>query len=308
MKRQLICTLLFLSVVAAANAAEQLATTAESMPGNQPQVERFFAQPFSAIDISGPIDVQIKDKEAKPALELMGDANSLSHLYAAVKNGVLYLGVQSGAQQPLNIQVKVSVPQLNQLHYAGSGNVVGENMYGPFTIASNGTGNIVLLGKNFDLQDLKAAGTANIHILGIESHLLNVQDSSSGKINLGGSMVLHNLSYQGTGPLSIEWVNSSDVNVTGSGRGKIFLAGIADQINATLSDHVFMDAKYLHADKGFINTRDNARADVWTKYNLSALATKGSNIYYYHDSQMVGGYMIAPGAVIRMTGLDTINR
>jgi hypothetical protein len=206
------------------------------------------------------------------------------------------------------VVAQVDVPQLNQLRYGGSGNVVGENMAGPLALASSGKGTIILLGKDLDLQDLKSAGRADIHILGIKSGLLNIEDNGNGKINLGGDMVLHNLTYNGTSMLSIEWINSSEVNVTGSGRGKIFLAGRAGTLNATLSDHVMMDAQYLHADKGFINTRDNARADVWTKYNLSALATKGSNIYYYHDSQMVAGYMVAPGAVIRMTGLDTINK
>lgn len=308
MKRQLIISLFCLGIGLIAKAVAVPSAQVANSPSAQ-SVERFMAQPFRAISINGPINVQIKDGATQPMLELTGDSTSLSYLYAAVKDGVLYLGLQPGVQtQNINILAQVSVPQLNQMQYDGSGNVVGENLEGAITIASNGTGNVILLGKNLDLQDLRANNSANIHILGIKSHLLNIDDRSTGKINLGGEMVLNNLNYQGTGPLSIQWVNSSNVNVTGSGRGKIFLAGIAQQLNATLSGHVVMDAKYLHADKGFINTRDGARADVWTKYNLSALATTGSNIFYYHDSQMVGGYMIAPGSVIRMTGLESMHR
>lgn len=293
--------------MAKAVAAQAVNTVAHTNTGAF--VEKFKAQPFSAIDINGPINVQIQAGQTQPALELIGDRTSLAYLYAAVKNGVLYLGLQPGAQaQTSNILAKVSVPRLNQIRYAGSGNVVGDHLSGPLTLASGGTGTVILLGSNLDLQDLWVTNAGNIHILGIKSDQLNINDAGSGKINLGGNMVLNNLNYQGTGPLSIEWVNSSKINVTGSGRGKIFLAGIADQLDATLSNHVVMDAKYLHAEKGFINTREGARADVWTRYNLSALATQGSHIYYYHDSQMVGGYMIAPGTVIRMTGLENMHR
>lgn len=308
MKRWLIFSLLCLSVGLVAKAFAEPAITTGANNNNRLLVKHFVAQSFTAIDINGPINVQIKASQTQPMLELIGSSNS-SYLYTTVKNSVLYLGLKPGVQAKISpILVRVSVPQLNQLRYAGSGNVVGEHLNGPLTLVSSGTGAIILSGDNLDLQNLRATNSANIHISGIKSHQLNIDDRSSGKINLDGEMVLNNLYYQGTGPLSVQWINSSKVNVTGSGRGKIFLAGIANELDATLSDHVVMDAKYLHAKKGFINTRENARADVWTKYNLSALATKGSNIYYYHDSQMVGGYMMAPGAVIRMTGLDTINR
>ncbi len=234
------------------------------------------AQPtFNAIDISGPVNVEITEQPSQASgVQWVGGSADQTRGYAVIKNKVLYVQLKPATTwQKVNkssdiLVVKITMPQLQQLRYSGSGNVIGRNLSG----------------------------------------VLNVQDTGSGVVDLRGNIVLHNLVYKSNAPLSIEWVNSTEVNVTGSGHGKIFLAGIAGQLNATLSDQVLMDAQYLHANKGFINTRGKARADVWTKYNLSALATRGSNIYYYHDSQMVAGYMVAPGAVIRMTGIDAINR
>lgn len=310
MKRFLALMLIFLS--AGVKAAAQPATTITNMSAT-PLTQRFLVRPFQTLAISGPISVQISASAAKPALQAIGDAESLAKFYVAEKDGVLYLGVkpEKGPKKRSvapNILAKVSATQLKQLNYQGSGNVVGENLSGALTLSSGGAGNIVLSGKNINLRQLNAAGASNISISGIKSNFLNITNKSSGRINLNGNMVVNTINQQGKGSLHIEWVNSTRVTVNGSGPGSVFLAGIARELNATLSDHFKLDAKYLHAEKGFINTRTDAQAHVWTKNNLSALATAGSNIYYYHDSQMVAGYMRAPGSVLRMSGLESMNR
>jgi hypothetical protein len=269
--------------------------------------KQFSAQPFHAIDINGPINIQISSGQARYTMQLLGDQESLRHVYAAVKNGTLYLSLQPNyvLSKDSQLAAKVDLPFLDQLRYTGTGDVNAVNLSGVLNAIVNGNGTIVLLGKNLNLHNLSVAGESNVHILGIDSNLLNVQDTGSGKVNLGGTMVLQNVLYNGTGPLSIYWVNSSHVNVTGNGQGRIFLAGIANMLDATLSHRTYLDAKYLHARRAFINTHDISRADVWTKCSLSTLATDASNIYYYNDPALsTGSYMGPPGAVIRMTGID----
>lgn len=269
--------------------------------------EQFTAQPFHAIDINGPINVQITSGQAKPTLQLLGDPTNLAHIYAAVKNDTLYLSIQPDftPAEGSELLAKVNSCSVTLLHYNGTGNVTASNLSGPINVSVNGSGTILLLGKKLDLRNLDVAGSSNVHILGVESNLLNVQDNGTGKVNIGGTEVLQSVAYNGSGPLSMYWVNSTNVKVVGSGRGRIFLAGTAGLLDATIDEHTYLDAKYLRARRAFVNTSDVARADVWTQCTLSTLATGSSNIYYYNNPALVvGSYMQPPGAVIRMTGID----
>lgn len=268
----------------------------------------FAADPFYAINVTGPYAVQITRDQSRPALELVGDADSLANVYAAVKDGVLYLGMQPkytpGPNSSLVAKVK-ACPSFKQFLYSGNSNVTVAGLSGLLYVDARGSGTVLIAGKDVDLRDLRVAGTNNVHVLGVKSNLLNVQDSGSGKVNVYGTMVLQNLIYDGQGPLTLYWIDSSNIKVIGAGRGRIFLAGTGGLLDATLSKHTYFDAKYLKVNRAFISTRDSARADVWAKCSLSALATDKSNIYYYHDPiLMMGSYMGPPGAVVRMTGID----
>lgn len=280
-------------------------TTYTSYPASI-QSQQFASEPFSAVDVSGPISVQINAGSRRYALQLVGDTASLSHVYAAVREGVLYLGLQPHTKptQVGNVLAKVYMPQLSLLRYNGTGGVSGSNLTGPLSVSAGGSGDIILVGKNIDVRDVYTAGSVNVHILGVNSTSLNVYEGGTGNINLAGTAVLQSVTYNGNGTLSIEWVNTSNIKVVGAGKGRIFLAGVTNFLDATLSDYMFLDARYLHANRVLVNTRNHARADVWPQDNLTALATDGSNIYYYNDPTFEGGYMRTKGAVLRMVNID----
>lgn len=266
--------------------------------------KQFSAAPFNAIDIAGDIRVEIINGQTQPSLQLIGDSNSLKQAYASVKEGILYLSTTGDSTAPMRLLARVSSCSLNQLNYTGSGHVIGANLTGPLTVISKGSGTLILSGDDINLRRLTTAGTGNVNILGINSGLLDIDDNGSGKVNLEGNMVLQNLVYNSDAPLSISWVNSTNVNITGNGRGRIFLAGNAGQIAANVSDHAYLDAKYLRAKRGFIQTQDSARADVWTQCALNTLAKGGSTIYYYNDPPMLNNYTKPPGTVLSMVGIN----
>jgi hypothetical protein len=269
--------------------------------------QKYNAQPFQAINISGPIDVQIVSGQTRPTLQLLGDADGLAHVYAAVKDGTLYLSTQADyvPNENCHLVAKVNSTFLGLINYQGTGKVTATNLTGPINVVAKGNGTVTLLGKNLDLRNVQVAAANNVHILGIKSSLLNVQDDGSGKVNLAGTMVLQSVTYSGTGPLSIYWIDSSDVTVTGNGKGRIFLAGTAGNLDVNVAERTYLDAKYLRAKRAFVRTSDYARTDVWTQCSLSTLAMGSSNIYYYSDpALMVGSYAQPPAAVLRMTGID----
>lgn len=283
--------------------------TAASMPERCIPItrEQFKSEPFRNITVIGPFNVQITVSRSCPSLELIGDPTTLANVYAAVKNNVLYLSLRPGFQPTVNSRLlaKINACFVNQIYYVGSGNVTATNVRGFLRATVGGSGTVVVQGKNIDLRCVDVSGSANLTILGIKSNQLTVRDSSAGKVNLFGEMVLQRVDHTGEGPLSIYWINSTDIKVLDSGHGRVFLAGVGVLLDAVLSDHAYLDAKYLRVNRAFINTRDTARADVWTSCTLSALATGASNIYFYHDPLLLAAdYMNPPGAVIRMTGID----
>lgn len=272
------------------------------------QTQRYIAPThFNTLTISGPVNVTIDGNAKTQAnIELKGDANSIKYVQMKIDNGILFLAMQPEfiVQPNSTLTININSPHINQINYNGTGKISGTNLQGSLSLISTGSGTIYLSGNNLDLRYLNASGSSSISVDGIQSHLLDIKDSSSSAVTLAGSAVLRSIDYRGTGPLKVWWVNSSDVKIHGSGKGLIYLAGIANLLDATINNNTLLNTKYLRADRAFINTAGNSRAQVWTKNNLNAFATGKSIIQYYNDPQFFTGYMTPPALVLRMTGIE----
>jgi len=221
---------------------------------------------FNEINISSGINVYIDGSAKKSAIEIKGDPISVPYAAVSIKNNTLYIGMRPDYNvKNGRLSVWVHAPDLTRLSYDGSGEVTAENLHGALNLSING----------------------------------------KGPVKLKGMMNIQNLAYSGSGLLEIYWVNSKQLKITGNGSGKVYLAGTADFVEASLSEHTWLDAKQLRATKFFIKTTNNARADVWARDNLTTLAEDRSNIFFYHDASFIGGYMKPPAAVLRMTGINT---
>ena len=84
----------------------------------------------------------------------------------------------------------------------------------------------------------------------------------------------------------------------GPNSGEVLLAGVAELLDAQISGNFQLKAKYLRAEKAYINARQHARADVYVKDSLSALASDNSNVYYYRRPRLIGQYMRQAGSVM----------
>lgn len=270
--------------------------------------QRYLAPiPFNTVDIHGPVNVSINGNTINQnVVELTGDTNSINHVQMRVEHSTLFLDMQPEFTAKTNSVLTINVHSSNikNINYSGTGKISGINLQGNLNLTSSGSGSITLKGNNLDLGYLTATGSGAISIEGMRSRLLDVKDSGSGEISLNGSAVLRSIDYRGTGLLKIYWINSSDVKVYGSGSGLIYLAGIADLFDATINKNTLLNAKYLRANRVFINTAADSRAQVWAKDNLNALATDKSVIQYYYDSKFFTGYMKPPALVLRMTGIE----
>lgn len=220
---------------------------------------------FNKIDISGLANVQIHGRAKRTSVQITGDLMSIRSTTAAVKNDTLYITTQPNyVVKNGRLTVVVNAPALTQIRYTGSGQVKADHLNGPTNITANG----------------------------------------KGPMELRGTVGLQNLTYDGNGLVSLYWVDSKQVNITGNGTGKIYLAGVAGLLDVQIGNQTWLDAKQLRAKRAFIKTDNKAHADVWVKDSLSTWAKGHSQISYYYDAGFVGGYMVPPATVLRMTNLN----
>ena len=264
--------------------------------------------PFHTLRVDGPINIAMKNDEVESPVLIVGDVDNVSHVRVDVLNNCLRLRMDAHyrTKPESRLTVYVNTAQVEKLIYNGNGSVSGNNLdRAPSTIISSGSGSIKLQGKNLAICQITASEQSYIDINGLQTSQLTIKQTGDSHIVLRGNIVLQEVNSSGNSTLDIYWVNSTYVNVRASDRSYIKLAGIADLLDVRLSQRAFLDAKNLRAEKGFINTTSNARADVSLQKVLGALASDFSDIYYYQDSYYVGGYMRDAGAVFRMNGIAT---
>lgn len=254
--------LLLLSFIAIPAQAKQLIVTADT----QNHTQTFDLAPFNKIDIQNGVNVFIETGPQKPYVHAKGDSISLKYLRLFVKKNTLYVQMKEGYHvKNGRLSVIICNPDLEEIRYSGTGQVIAKNLHGQLNVVHNGRGSM----------------------------------------QLDGDIVLQNIEYNGRGPLELHWINSSHVKIVGNGNGKIYLAGVTELLDINAHNHTWVDARYLRANRAFVKTTGYARADIWAKENSTTLARDFSNIYYYHDSGFVGAYMAPPGNSLRMVGIDT---
>lgn len=263
--------------------------------------------PFSHISISGPANVLIDGNSSKQSIEVIGDPRSVEQTEIWVEKGYLYIDMNKNYKPRYgsSILVKVNTPVLGELAYDGVGTVTGRNFrHSPTRLIAAGSGTINLSGKNIDIRQIYASGSSDICINGINSTNLVVQHPGTGDLSLNGTIVLQRIDFGGNGALDLKWIDSSYVKINGSGHGQLKIAGEVGLLDVSLNQYAYLDARYLRTQRGFVSTAGHSAAHVSIKKMLGALSSGESNIYYYNDSNYVGGYMQPSGSVLRMTGIQ----
>lgn len=124
--------------------------------------------------------------------------------------------------------------------------------------------NTVLKAKNFKTKKLSlvAEDDATISLEG-RYNIDKIHQNSSGKIN-------------------ITLVDSNNLSVISNASGPIYLVGSVNKLDARLTDHTLLNARYLRTKIATLFATDNARADIFVIDKLTATAYDRGNIYYYN--------------------------
>jgi len=274
---------------------------------NTPIVVCYPVNSFDKLVINGDMDVVLTSQDPGYSVTATGMPAQLNTLNISNTQNTLYVSQRGFNRRADGVptQLVINLPDLHQLQYQGAGHLTANNLNSSALVAKlNNQAEVNLNGKQIYLQQLIQSGRGPVTISGVDSNALFIKSTSGSPIELTGTVNLRSLTYEGNGRLHVYWLNSPYLRVHSSGSNYIMLAGITTMLDAVVSGRNYLDAKHLHAQQAFVNTADNARADVWIRQSLNALATGNSNIYYYHPAKIQGIYMHTSGSVMDMAGID----
>ena len=225
-------------------------------------------QPFTAIVVDGPMDVDLVPQlptERLHRLTFTSSKDTAGTLVASVDNGVLYLRnmekiYTKGAPKP---HVRVTTGELRSLSSTSTAGIIsGQQIRGKNLTTINVRGGVVsLAGSEIGLRSLTVVSGGNVSIANIKTN--------------------------------------QTLYVRGKDNTHIALTGTAKAIEVVLSMDSVLDARYLRAENGFVNTTDRARADVNVSHSLNAFATVNSNIYYHQQQpELLSKYLRHASSVL----------
>ncbi len=176
---------------------------------------------FHSIDVSGAINVYIKQDSAQQAIKVETDENLQDLIEIHEENGVLYISPRDNFNlDPSNNKIKVFVtaPHYRSLHVSGASNIYGENK-----LTSAETLDIDLTGASEIKLDVKAprinadlTGASSVIITG-ETRDFNLEGSGASDVKCF-DLFTENTTVDISGAFSAE-VNASvklDVNASGA--------------------------------------------------------------------------------------------
>jgi hypothetical protein len=170
-----------------------------------------------AVDLrtSGDLTISIG---ATPKLTITAGRTTLRHLTSARQNGTVVLGSQSGHNTSGDIHYELTLPSLDGLLLAGSGNAHGTvATTGPFTVTVSGSGSAALDGLSATAVTVELAGSGDIHLAGTTG-TQSVELAGSGDY-AGTELVSHTSDVQvnGSGNAHVHATQQLDAQVSGSG-------------------------------------------------------------------------------------------
>jgi hypothetical protein len=202
--------------------------------------ERRSAGSVSAIDVSGPLEVNVRVGPA-PSLELDADSNLLPLIRTEVTGGTLRMWVEGNVRSNNSLRVTYTVPTLTQARASGSGRLTISELNGaPLDFSKSGSGSVQLSGRvsRLDVQQSGSGqvnasalrtGDATVTLNGpgrlslgqVQGNALTANVHGSGSLQAGGSVAALNAHVHGSGGANLTALASERAELTTNGSGDI---------------------------------------------------------------------------------------
>lgn len=296
---------------------------------------------FTAVDVGGNFQVQIVGGQKQNSVYLLGPQAETRAISVTVTNKTLFVHQSPDVQEPTNdVILRIGVKNLQQLNYAGNGDVSGRFITSDgLTIHSCGTGTVLIDGRSARLINVTQTGSGTVTVLGTHSPLIDVTDMGDGDINISGRVGISHLVNSGNGKVSIIGADSADLTVESSGRslttvfgyvnlrrlsvenkssayiywvnspnltlnekdhGCVGLAGSAQNLNVNMTQTSQFAGQYLHGGSVYIHTYNNAHAIITACDRLFAAADGQSSIYYFGLPASVSKFTNQQGVILQV--------
>ncbi len=225
-----------------------------------------------------------------------------------------------------SVIVRIGVCNLRHLKVSGNVDIEGRQLMGDrMVIDSTNSGNI-LLGGRINLAKVNNMGSGTISVLGAYTPCLNVYVQNNGRVNISGRVGIQainncsngNVSIIGADSMSltvdaygnsktsiagyvnlkhlvardnacvhIYWVKSNGLHATLRGNARVGLAGTVTHMDLYAADNARFGGKYLHGGEIYVQTLNNAHANISGRRKIFASAVNSSSIYYFGAPSIV---------------------
>ena len=214
--------------------------------GEGASIEREFpVESFSSVEVDGSFDVSI-DQSASQKVLAVGQENIIEQLKLNVIDDVLYISLEPGTYLNYELEVQVTMPDLNAVVLSGSGDI--------------------RLGTFVDLDDVK------------------IELEGSGDIETVEESVIESIStlevvLDGSGDIDLK-CKAEDLKTELEGSGDIDLEGVAENHYIELDGSGDIDAYDLEAINAEANLDGSGSIRLYASKNLNANLDGSGDITY----------------------------
>jgi len=174
--------------------------------------------PFSAIKLRVPGDVKVKVGEEQ-RVKITADEDVFKTLKLKLKNGILTITEEKNRRWGDDIEIEISVRELNSVRISGAGSFEIDNIQADtFTAQISGSGDIKANGKVRKLA-LNISGSGDIKMENLEAEHVDVKISGAGDAKVYAKTLLKTR-ISGSGDIAYRGNPKLETKISGSGNVK----------------------------------------------------------------------------------------
>lgn len=220
-------------------------------------------------------------------VEIEGDKETLSKIETEVDGSKLIIGTDEkwfnwSSNDRDRVNVYITVKDLDALHVAGSGDLIGETK-------------IVT-----DRLNLNVSGSGSLRLEAEVSGDMKADVSGSGDIDLKGKCRDFSSNVSGSGKVRIDVAVKEEADFGVSGSGKIYASGTASRVKTSVSGSGKVLAADLQANSCNVRISGSGGVEINVKESLDANISGSGSVSYRGNPSKINSHSSGSGKVRKM--------
>jgi hypothetical protein len=208
------------------------------------------------VEIAGPIHTVVR-VGATQSIEIEAADSLRPQITTELHDGLIRIGFDGKLPHKARLNARVTVPRMETLRIAGSGDAEVTGLEGgSFAITVGGSGNVEASGK-VDRTDVTIRGSGDVDLTSLQTRDPTVRIQGSGNVELGDVV-------GGTARVEIR------------GSGNVSLSGQVERLDTTIAGSGDLDASELDVQDAHVDVRGNGDAELHVHRTLEVVRQSGS--------------------------------